>query len=254
MLIFDIETGPGPWDEISKFMPPFDPGSVKGIVTGEFDPASVKTGNLGDIKAREKIEKARVEHNAALANSAQLLADAEAKHKAAFLDKAALEPTTGRVLAIGYGGSRIDGKKIIDAVSDQRGEGALIEKFWSEYVNRRNAGQHIIGHNILGFDLPFMIRRSWMLNVDVPASVRPPPGRYFDSLFVDTQEVWLCGDRWGGTPSNLNIVSKAFGLTGKNGNGKDFAELLASDYDAAVNYLRNDLELTANVAARMGVI
>lgn len=252
MLIFDIETGPGPWDEISKFMPPFDPGSVKGIVTGEFDPASVKTGNLGDIKAREKIEKARVEHNAALANSAQLLADAEAKHKAAFIESAALAPTTGRILTIGYGGSRIDGKKIIDAVSDQRGEGDLLAYFWDAYTSRRNAGQHIVGHNIFGFDLPFMIRRSWALSVDVPETVKPD--RFYDRIFVDTLDVWLCGKRWGSEPADLDTLDKFFGGEGKNGNGKDFARLFETDREKAIEYAKHDLAMTARVAAAMGVV
>lgn len=252
MLIFDIETGPGPWDEIEKFMKPFDPSDVSGIVSGEFDEASVKVGNLRDqAKIDTKIKEEREKHEAAVANSAKLLADAEAEHKAAFINKAALEPTTGRVLAIGY--NRADtGKSIMDHVSDQRGEAAVITTFWEAYQKHRNASMSIVGHNILGFDLPFLMRRSWALSVDVPDTVKP--GRYFDSIFKDTQETWLCGKRWGSEPASLDVLDKFFGGEGKNGNGADFAKLFETDLPAALDYLRNDLVMTARVAGCMGVM
>lgn len=253
MLIFDIETGPGPWDEIEKFMSPFDPSGVKGTAFGEFDESTVsipKTVTKAETR-QKKIDEARKAHEEAVAKTPQLLADAESEHKAAFLSKAALEPTTGRVLAIGY--HRVDtGKGAIDFVADQRGEDRLLAKFWDQYQQRRNAGEKIAGHNIFGFDLPFLIRRSWALSIDVPETVMK--GRYFDSIFVDTQDVWLCGRRWGSEPANLDVIDKFFGGSGKNGNGAEFARLFETDRNAALAYLRNDLEITARVAGCMGVV
>ena len=46
-VIFDIETGPLPIERIKEILPPFDPESL-GNPPGEFDPKSVKTGNLKD--------------------------------------------------------------------------------------------------------------------------------------------------------------------------------------------------------------
>ena len=70
-LIFDIETGPLPENELLAMMP-------------AFDPADVKSGNLKDpAKIAEKI------------------AEAEANHRRDFIGRAALDPLTGRVVAIG---------------------------------------------------------------------------------------------------------------------------------------------------------
>ena len=70
-IVFDVETGPLAESELSALLPPFDP-------------AEVKTGNLKDpAKIAEKI------------------AEAEANHRRDFFDKAALDPLTGRVIAIG---------------------------------------------------------------------------------------------------------------------------------------------------------
>lgn len=70
-ICFDIETGPLPETELAAMVP-------------AFDPAEVKTGNLKD---RDKV--------------AAKIAEAEANHRREFIERAALDPLTGRVLAIG---------------------------------------------------------------------------------------------------------------------------------------------------------
>src|SRR3974377_2351197 len=70
-IIFDVETGPLAQSELSALLPPFDP-------------AEVKTGNLKDP-----------------AKIAEKLAEAEVNHRRNFFENAALDPLTGRVVAIG---------------------------------------------------------------------------------------------------------------------------------------------------------
>ncbi|MCG8433675.1 MAG: hypothetical protein MJA83_06565, partial [Gammaproteobacteria bacterium] len=56
-LVFDIETGPLPFEKIEQFMPTFE------RKLGAFDPASVKCGNLKDEnKIKTKITDARNKH------------------------------------------------------------------------------------------------------------------------------------------------------------------------------------------------
>lgn len=181
---------------------------------------------------------------------------------AKFLDKAALDPITGTVLAIGYLSIRHekgeDGQSVARptiltdlAEESKGGEAGLIQRFWAQYVKCHKTGRKMIGANILGFDLPFLVRRSWILSIDIPQTVRN--GRYFDHIFVDLRDVWLCGQQWGQVSSSLDTISRALGVGEKNGNGKDFAKLLVEKPDEAIAYLRNDLELTANCAVKMGV-
>jgi hypothetical protein len=259
MLIFDIETAG--LDDVTlaricpEFIPPHHPGN--------FDPAAVAIGNLKDqSKIDDKIAKAREAHELAVSSyNANRLALAK-QHFAAFKDKAALDATTGRVLAIGFqsgdDGPTSRGKF---AIEDGKGDEAalLAAAFWAKYAKcRTTAGgpRKLVGANILQFDLPFLIRRSWILGVDVPATVRN--GRYFDQLFVDVREVWLCGQRWGEcSSSSLDSMSRALGVGAKNGNGADFAKLwsgTADERNQAVEYLKNDLALTAAVAKRLGVV
>jgi len=258
MLVFDIETGGLDDKELAAICPEFIPPPHPGT----FDPASVKIGNLKDqSKIDAKIEEAKIAHAAAVENyDRDRIALAE-QHFAAFRDKAALDATTGRVVAIGY--QAADSGKV--AISDGKGEEAtVLAEFWGKYQKCRQqpgSPRKMVGCNIFGFDLPFLIRRSWMNGVDVPSTV-VSNRRYFDQLFVDLREVWLLGQRWGDCGSSLDTMARALGVgekrDGVNGvKGADFARLwvgTAEERALAVAYLKNDLELTAGVAKRLGVV
>lgn len=257
MLIFDIETGALDDKVLSALCPAFEPPPRP----GEFDPASVKCGNLGADKAKEKIDKARNEHKLAVENYESNLTALAEQHFTDFKSRAALDATMGRVVAIGY--QAADSGKV--AISDGKGdEATILAEFWGKYQKCRQqpgSPRKMVGCNIFGFDLPFLIRRSWMNGVDVPASV-VVNRRFFDGLFVDLREVWLLGQRWGDCGSSLDLMARALGVgekrDGVNGvKGADFARLYggtAEERAMAVAYLKNDLELTAGVAKRLGVV
>ena len=251
MLIWDIETGPLDDEFVAKFSPEFTPPPHP----GEFSPASVKTGNLKDAaKIAAKIEDARAAHADAVANYEMTVASAKAAHLADCLANAALSPLTGRVLAIGFQTEK--GVAIEDGGGDEED---LLNRFWAMVAKcRANAGspRKMVGVNIFGFDLPFLIRRSWILQVDVPGSVIT--GRYFSPMFIDLCEVWLCGQRFGQVPASLDTMARALGVGEKppGVTGADFAKLwggTADERGRAVEYLKNDLAMTSRVAERLGV-
>ena len=254
MLIFDIETGPLPEERLRELLPPFDESKVD-VVTGEFDPATVKCGNIGgptSEKGKAKIEEARKAHEAAKSLSATTIAVAKEEHWLKFVERAALSAATGRVLAIGYLASE-SGKFAVD-----HGDGdelKLLKSFWAKYAECRQQQRKMVGHHRRAFDVPFLIRRSWILEVDVPVTVIEQ-GRYLDDIFADTESVWSCGTR---DSISLDDLSLALG-TGKKPdgvNGAMFHKLWFGTQDeraAAIEYLVNDLRLTAADAVKMGLI
>ena len=214
-IFFDIETGALPESEIAAMMPPFDP-------------AEVKTGNLKDP---DKI--------------AAKLAEAEANHRRDFIERAALDPLTGRVVAIGMlylAGGRFD-------VIGHDDEAQTLREFWQACRGEMGRVHQMVGFNIYQFDLPFLFRRSWRHRVEVPFGIRR--GRYWADEMVDLRDNWQLGDRQ--SRGSLDSISKHLGLGAKNGEGKAFAELWRTDREQAVAYLRNDVELTARVAGVLGV-
>lgn len=105
----------------------------------------------------------------------------------------------------------------------------------------------VIGHNLRGFDLPMLVRRSWICGVRVP---RIMDGKWLARRFVDTMEAWAVGTR---DMISLDNLARALGVGQKNGKGGDFASLYAKDKAAALDYLGNDLRLTWACAERMGL-
>lgn len=247
MLIFDIETGPLADDVVAQHF------TFEELPhPGEFDPASVKYGNTKDeAKRAVKLEECRQAHNLAVANYEHTVAAARDEAWQQFKDNAALSATTGMVLAIGI--QRGDKAGIFKG-----DEPTILAKFWKKYLECRPQTK-LVGCNIFEFDLPFLIRRSWILGVDVPRSVCEF-GKWnnFDPLFVDIRQRWQLGQR-NGCPSSLDTMARALCCGHKTDgiNGGDFARLwlgTSEEHQQAVGYLLNDLQLTASVAARLGVM
>ena len=215
-LVFDIETGPLPQAEIEAMIPPFNPMDVK----------------LGNVKDPDKI--------------AAKLREAEANHVGDFIKRAALDAMTGRVVAIGI--VDFDGGEDIGIIGHDE-ERDTIAGFWSFARGDQGRMNQLVGFNITQFDLPFLIRRSWKLGVPVPPGLRR--GRYWSDQVVDVRDAWQLGDRY--AAGSLDAIAKHLGFPGKTGDGAAFAELWATDRPAAEAYLRNDVDLTARIAARLNV-
>jgi len=167
-----------------------------------------------------------------------------AEQREAWLEKRPLAAMSGRILAVGI---IKDGNFCL--ISDIEGEAHLLSTFWDTITDHGAFTRKVIGFNSNRFDLPFLIRRSWLMQVDMPATVMT--GRYLNSHFVDLMEMWQCGDRQASV--SLDKLSKYFGLEGKNGEGKFFYQLWENDRDKAIQYLENDLYLTKSCADAMGV-
>ena len=226
-IVFDLETGPLAESELSALLPPFDP-------------AEVKTGNLKDpAKIAEKI------------------AEAEASHRRDFIERAALDPLTGRVVAIGVMQYDAKGEKPTAlgnggkfSIIGHDDEAQTLREFWELTRGEMGRNNPLIGFNIFGFDLPFLFRRSWKHRIAVPFGLRR--GRYWGDQLLDLRDMWQLGDRQ--ARGSLDSIARHLGVGAKNGEGKAFAELWQSDRQSAEAYLRNDIELTALVADALGVV
>ena len=159
--------------------------------------------------------------------------DAEADWK----KRAALSSLTGRVLA--FGTKEGETIRIIEGT-----EPDMLTKFWGVF----RAAEEMVGFCVKSFDLPFLVQRSFINQVKVPVTLFD--GRYWSRDVVDLQEVWLCYGRERDGAS-LDAVCRACGIGGKTGSGADFARLYDTDREAALMYLRDDLNLTQKLAERL---
>lgn len=156
----------------------------------------------------------------------------------------ALSAITGRVLAIGI---REEGRSSILCEDD---EALMLAAFWARIAPRDAITRDVVGFNSNGFDLPFLVRRSWLNRVPVPRTLFD--GRYLNRRCIDIMQLWKVGDYQ--ATVKLDTLARWLGLPGKSGNGADFASLLKTDRAAALAYLERDLEITEKCAIALGVI
>lgn len=243
-IVFDIETGPLPKEIVLR-------GHVDPVapVKTEFREEDVKLGNIKDeAKIAEKIEAARIKHEADFDAEVKAWELKKADAQAKLIERAALSATTGKVLAIGW---TMDGK---DAHYFEGDESAILESFWGLITNRGAIDCQAIGFNCNGFDVPFLVRRSWAVGVAVPATVLNIwQGRVsLNAAFVDLMAYWKLGNY--SDSISLDNLAAHLGIPGKNGSGAHFADLLEFDRILALQYLRQDVLLTYQVAQKLGVI
>lgn len=212
-LYFDIETGALPVEQRAWSEP------------------KQENMKLGNLKDPEKIA-AKV---------------AEAKKEWANGDGCALDATTGRVLLIGY--AENDGPiQFLEGT-----ETAILGDFWRLADPGIAKTVTLVGHNVLSFDLPFLLRRSWLNGIKVSGRIWSDIQSYRPAGVVDTMREWGCGDRH--HMVSLANLCGAFGLPVKTGpvTGATFSYWFEKDKEVAKEYCREDVEATRRLAKRMGV-
>jgi len=174
----------------------------------EFDPASVKLGDCCTPEARsEKLARAEADYK-----------KKEESYYARAVERGALAAETGRVLTIAYLPVETD-EAFVDFDHDEE---RLLRRFWAEYSRVKKMGGQLVGHNVVGFDLPFLLRRSWANHIAVPEQILN--GRSLSPLFLDTMQVWAAGEfkRF----IALDLLGEILGVGGKSDQevcGADFA-------------------------------
>jgi predicted PolB exonuclease-like 3'-5' exonuclease len=174
------------------------------------------------------------------------IADNLAAQEAKWREQAALSALTGRVAIIGLMDNL--GTFVADVANEPGHEADILRNFWRDY------GQHhVLGWNIKGFDIPFLVQRSWIHGIRVPDNVFN--GRYISADWAtDLLERWTCFQSRLQTGSSLDAVSRACGLGGKASTGAEFGKLWATDRMKAMDYCQSDCGLTLLLAKRLGAM
>ena len=253
ITVFDIETQPLPEDELRKWLPEFDEGKYP---VPAFDASEVKLGNLKDeAKKTAKIEEEFLKFKSRYEQAVEARRVARDNHYTDFHSRAALSAVTGRVVVIGLCAE--DGTC---SVIHEDTESRILRQFWALFrqheVSRQKTGRSCLaGVNIFSFDLPFLVRRSWMLQVTVPRGVVDLTSRWanWSPVFVDLRRVWQLGDAQ--ASSSFDLIGRAMGTGGKveGHHGKSFSQLWESDRDRALQYVANDVRQPMEWLKRVGL-
>ena len=246
-IYFDLESGPLAEEKLAIIRPSFDPASVRGAdeIGKPFDPTAVKLGRTKDPdKIEAIIEQARERGLRDQRELVQRVEEAEKKYFTDFAERAALDACRGQVLAVGYLSDR--GSRRID----DRDEKSMLVQFWDVFRSASGDGRKMVGFNLFHFDLPFLVRRTWLLGLHVPIDVIDR-NRFWHPCFIDLAEVYRLGVH--GEYKKLKEIAVSMGVTDELGDddGADFARLLEEDRPKAIEHLHLDLIRTKGIAERI---
>ena len=165
-------------------------------------------------------------------------------------DKAALDATTGAVALICWTGG--DDLHILSGADMDEAE--LLDTFWLDMEEVRPSS--IIGHNLINFDIKFLIRRSVILGVDVPQRyIEALFQKYKQTLYKDTMQFWGFGEY--NYMISLKKLCAVFGIDVKEGevDGKEFYRYWVGgdkeDVNACIKYCAQDVDATWQLAKKL---
>ncbi len=113
--------------------------------------------------------------------------------------------------------------------------------FWSSFAQLNGRA---CGYNILGFDLPYLLRRSFALNIEVP--LMPRLAKYQTEPVVDLMGILY---NWGNA-RGLKWVCKRYGIQNPLPD-LDGSQVANMDRDTLRKYAGNDLALLIELYKRM---
>ena len=169
-----------------------------------------------------------------------------------YFQKASLTAEWGRIVCISVGQIKFDEddnpymQKKSFYGSDEK---ELLTDFIS-FMNQvffKAPGIKLVGHNIKGFDLPYIIKKSILHSLDLPRQLHLHKVKPWENCLIDTYEVWKAG---GWSSAALAHLCLLLGIK----NPKDdmnAGEVGAAFYDGRIedikNYCEEDIEAAGSL-------
>jgi hypothetical protein len=209
-------------------------------------PIVVDIETAGLLNAADYLEP--VTPDARLKDPDKIAADIESKTQAR-LEKLGLDWNVGRIVALGSWTE--DGELRADASYTEEHEAAVLAGFWDRARHRT-----IVGFNVKGFDLKFMVQRSRYLGIAYPDLEL---GRYGRSSITDLYQMLTFGDGTydqGAMRRTLGAFCRRFGIPVTDTiSGKDVGALVAAgEWASVLAHVTSDVTLTLALARRLGVV
>jgi hypothetical protein len=159
-----------------------------------------------------------------------------------YIKRLSLSAITARVLCVGYA---LEPPADAPAQILAGDEAAILKEFWW-LVERADL---YVGHNVLDFDLKFMVQRSTLHRIKPSREI--PFARFRNAPVFDTMQEWT---RWGREGVSLEALALAMGLASpKDGmdGSKVYPAFQAGRLEDVYAYCRGDVETVRRVYRRL---
>lgn len=173
---------------------------------------------------------------------------------AAYKEKAALHPEFARIACITMGYAK-NGKLALKTYKDAD-EAELLENFFNdlEAFTTRNKNTRLAGHYVIYFDIPFIMRRALVNQVQPHDLIDISGLKPWDLTTVDTKDLWKGTSP---TPASLINIAVALGLPSPKDDisGAQVGDVYYGELEGGIEriatYCEKDVLTVANVIRKM---
>lgn len=122
-----------------------------------------------------------------------------------------------------------------------------LQTFFSELTDAGHC--QLIGHNIIGFDIPFLWKRAMVLGVKPPFNFPRNPKPWSEHV-CDTMLLWDATQRAGGS---MDRICRLMGIPGKGdfGGADVWPAVQRGEFETVERYCRDDVQRTRAMHKRM---
>lgn len=168
----------------------------------------------------------------------------EEKHQE-LVAKTALDGAYGMIACIAW--SFGDECKIFTTTKEMT-EKEVIQDFYKAVDDSVYKATAFCGHNIAGFDLPFLKHRSMILGIKPPQIIQDAfNAKPWDAMIKDTMRMWDCNKM-----ISMDTLCWLFGIEGKGDmDGSKVAETWAKDPQKVIDYCAGDVKRAYQLYQRM---
>lgn len=175
-----------------------------------------------------------------------LAANRDSEGDAAWL-KTSFDGGVGQCVCIGFalGNEGAQTVSVCDLTRDS--EAAMMRAFFSKLEDAGHV--QLVGHNIVGFDIPFLWKRAMVLGVKPPFNFHRNP-KPWSELVCDTMMLWDSQQRAGGS---MDRLCRLLGIPGKGDfSGADvWPAIERGEFQRVADYCAADVERTRAMHKRM---
>ena len=124
-----------------------------------------------------------------------------------YADMGVLYPEFGKIITISVGQVKFEDGQPVPKIRSIYGdnEQEILEEFMDmmRKIFTANINAQLVGHNINRFDLPYIIKRSVVNDVSIPAKLHLQKLKPWETCLLDTTEIWKFGSYAGGASLGL---------------------------------------------------
>jgi DNA polymerase elongation subunit (family B) len=174
---------------------------------------------------------------------------------------AALYPEWGKIICISIGQLKFDedGNPVDFSAKSYYGddEKELLEEFneVARKIMNKYPNMQWVGHNIKGFDLPYILKRSIIHGIKVPKAFHLHKQKPWENCLLDTQEVWKFG---GWNSGKLGLLTEILGIPSPK---EDLEGIMVSgvyweggNLERIKDYCEKDILATANLMLKISYL